>query len=73
MGATEWHFPNNRWTQPLMTLPRVHLGVCLMPAEAEQRRVRKRITQLTSPVYQSGRCRMLNGYFHMPSTCHDDF
>lgn len=47
-----------------MAWPRLHLGVCLMPVEAEQRWARKPITQLTSAVHQSGYCRMLNGYFH---------
>lgn len=72
-GVAEWHFPNDRWTRPLMTLPRMHLDVCLMPVEAEQRWAREQITQLTSAVQQSGYCGMLNGYFHLPLTCDDDF
>lgn len=72
-GVAEWHFPNDRWTRPLMALPRMHLDVCLMPVEAEQRWAREQITQLTSALHQSGSCGMLNGYFHLPSTCYDDF
>lgn len=72
-GVAEWHFPNDRWTRPLMALPRMHLDVCLMPVEAEQRWTREQITQLTSAVHQSGYFGMLNGYFHLASTCYDDF
>lgn len=72
-GVAEWHFPDDRWTRPLMALPRMHLDVCLMLAEAEQRWAREQITQLTSAVHQSGYCGMLNGYFHLPSTCYDNF
>lgn len=62
-SAAEWHFLNNRWIQALITLHRVHLGVYLMPAEAEQSSVRTWITQLTSLVYQRSPRRMLNGCF----------
>lgn len=72
-GVAEWHFHNDGWTRPLMALPRMHLDVCLMPVEAEQRWAREQITQLTSALHQSGSCGMLNGYFHLLSTCYDDF
>lgn len=72
-GVAEWHFPNDRWTRPLMALPRMHLDVYLMPVEAEQRWAREQITQLTCAVHQSGYCRMLNSYFHLPLSRYDDF
>lgn len=73
-SAVEWHLLNNRWIRALITSHRVHLGVYLMPVEAEQSRVRTWINLSCTSRESSQNVKWLFSHaINMSTLCHQQW